>query len=81
MRKTLIGLLGLKGFWKWACRQLDKGEIDLVPKRSKWRCDACGEAENCDAACVVTTAFNVEPGACPVTGDECEWDRTQKGGD
>jgi protein involved in temperature-dependent protein secretion len=27
MRDYLIRLLGLKGSWKWACKQMDKGAI------------------------------------------------------
>ena len=48
---------------------------------SKWLCDGCGEAENCDATCVVTTAFGVEPEFCPVSGDEVEWVLVQEATD
>jgi len=39
---------------------------------AKWKCDACGEAENCDASCVVET-WAGEPEFCPISGDEAEW--------
>ncbi len=38
----------------------------------KWQCDACGEAENCDASCVVEV-YACEPEICPISGDDCEW--------
>ena len=38
----------------------------------EWKCDACGEAENCDISCTVKTAMG-EPEYCPFSGDECEW--------
>ena len=31
MIKNIIRFFGLKGSWKWACKQLDKGEIIYVP--------------------------------------------------
>ncbi len=38
----------------------------------KWRCDACGEAENCDIHCVIEI-WASEPTVCPVSGDEADW--------
>lgn len=38
----------------------------------KWKCDACGEAENCEASCEIEV-WAGEPTACPISGDEAEW--------
>lgn len=38
----------------------------------KWRCDGCGEAENCDLHCIVEL-WAGEPAVCPISGDEVEW--------
>ncbi len=38
----------------------------------KWRCDACGDAEGCDANCKIEV-FACEPTICPISGDEAEW--------
>lgn len=39
---------------------------------AKWKCDACGDAEKCDASCIVEM-WAGEPERCPLTGEECEW--------
>ncbi len=39
---------------------------------AKWQCDACGEAENCEASCVIEV-WAGEPVCCPSTSDDCEW--------
>lgn len=38
----------------------------------KWRCDACGDAENCVASCTVEV-FAGEPECCPINGEDAEW--------
>jgi len=38
----------------------------------KWRCDDCGEAENCAAGCTMEL-WAGEPTICPISGEECEW--------
>lgn len=38
----------------------------------KWKCDACGEAENCEASCKMEL-YAGEPTVCPISGDDCEW--------
>ncbi len=40
---------------------------------SKWQCNTCGEAVNCDASCVIHTVFGQEPVSCPLSGEVCEW--------
>ncbi len=40
--------------------------------KKTWRCDACGEAENCDVSCTVIVNVG-KPEFCPITGDETEW--------
>lgn len=41
---------------------------------AKWKCYACGEAENCDMRCTLETSTADTPEFCPVSGDECkEW--------
>jgi hypothetical protein len=39
---------------------------------AKWRCDACGEAENTDIKCVLDIDIG-EPQFCPISNDEAEW--------
>ena len=39
---------------------------------SKYRCDACGEAENCDIKCVIEIDVG-EPEFCPISNDEADW--------
>lgn len=41
---------------------------------AKWKCYACGEAENRDAHCELETPTADKPEFCPVTGEEnLEW--------
>jgi len=40
---------------------------------SKWKCYACGEAENCDMHCTLETITADPPEFCPISQDECEW--------
>ncbi len=42
-------------------------------KLDQYICIACGEAENCDAKCIVET-WATKPTFCPISGDECEWE-------
>lgn len=39
------------------------------------KCQACGEAENCDIFCELTldNVVEVDELLCPITGEECEW--------
>jgi hypothetical protein len=39
---------------------------------AKWQCDACGEAEDCEASCIVEV-WAGEPACCPMSSDDCEW--------
>ena len=39
---------------------------------AKWKCYACGEAENCDVSCTIEMRAG-EPECCPLTGEDCEW--------
>ena len=41
-------------------------------KANKFRCYACGDAENTDAHCDIVV-FAGEPTQCPVTGEEADW--------
>ena len=46
---------------------------------SKWKCNACGEAEHCDAGCEVDI-WAGEPTTCPISGEEADWEPVAKGG-
>lgn len=39
---------------------------------AKWRCDACGDAEQTDASCFLTV-WAGEPEHCPISSDTAEW--------
>lgn len=41
-------------------------------KLDKFRCYACGDAENTDAHCDIEV-FAGEPTQCPITGEGAEW--------
>lgn len=43
-----------------------------MSKGTRYRCDACGDAANCDIHCEVVVEIG-EPTICPLTGDTCEW--------
>lgn len=48
------------------------------------RCQACGEAENCNACCELTIdhvieADEIDELLCPMTGDEAGWYRVKGG--
>ena len=47
------------------------------------KCQACGEAENCNVYCVLTidnVIESIDDLLCPMTGDAAEWFEV-KGGD
>ena len=47
------------------------------------KCQACGEAENCDIFCELTIdniVGDIDELLCPLTGDEAQWEIV-KGGD
>lgn len=43
---------------------------------SKWICSTCGEAEGCDACCVVEV-WAGEPECCPINGEDAEWTKKE----
>lgn len=40
---------------------------------SKWKCAACGEAENCNFTCHLEVPDGTIPECCPLAPDEAEW--------
>lgn len=55
------------GKWIWETHIIRLAKSKMI----EWRCDACGEAENCDIHCIVTSEF--KPKWCPSAGDETEF--------
>lgn len=47
--------------------------------RVKLRCQACGDAENCNFYCELIIAKNIVEDMlfCPISGDECEWNEVE----
>ncbi len=40
----------------------------------KWRCNACGDTENCEIPCELEVQLlRDEPTCCPYNGEEAEW--------
>jgi hypothetical protein len=53
----------------------------MLKDKTQWVCSVCGEAENCDIHCTLTTNIGGDPPqACPYSGDEAQWKAKKAGG-